>query len=238
MQRFVIGALIALFLVGVADARRGRRGRRRTRAPGHLLLKSTTTGAEVFINNTKVGEVPLDEPIRLAPGEYTVKITKRGYTQYLDVFRVDPGKTTTLDVDLLPVAGILVVTSEEPEARVYIDDKFVGTTPLEVEVLIGQRKIRVKKAGFYDLKLTRQAIAGERLKVRARLKPLPVGTTPYRPAPPPPPKWYEKWWVWATVAGGAAAVALTVTLSVTIANQDEIAEFGAQYNWKASGLRF
>ena len=93
-------------------------------------------------------------------------------------------------------------------------------------------------AGDYDFVLTRGAKAGQKQEVFVRLKPLPIGTTPYRPAPPPPRRWYDKWYVWAGVAGGVAAVALTVSISVTIATKDEIGGFGADHQFKTSGLRF
>ncbi|MCA9670990.1 MAG: PEGA domain-containing protein [Myxococcales bacterium] len=239
MRKLLVAALALLTLlssVGDVDARRRRR-RRRRRGHGYLQLNSTTTGADVLIDGNKVGTVPLPDRLRLRTGKHTLKLTKKGFTQYLDVFQVRRRQTTKLEIDLLPVAAIFVIRANEADARVYIDGKFVGTTPLETEALIGKRAIRVRKAGFYDVLLEKKATAGQTINIEAELKPLPVGTTPYRPPPPPPPKWYEKWYVWAGIAGGVAAVAVTVTLSVTLATKDPIEDFGAQYKWKTQALR-
>lgn len=228
---------VLVIVVGVIAALAPADARRRPR-PGFLNVNSTTAGAKVFVDHQEVGETPLAEPIELPVGQHTLKMTKRGYTQFLEVFTIRPGKTTELEIDLLPVAGVLVVETDVKDARVYVDGKFVGTTPLETEVLIGKRAIRVRKAGYYDHEVTRATIAGQSQTVKVQLVPLPVGTSPYRPPPPPPPKWYEKWWVWASIGGGVAAVALTVSLSVTMASKDEISDFGPQYHWKATGLSF
>lgn len=231
------GFTLVMVVAGVVGAVAPAAARKRART-GSLNVNSTTSGAKVIVDHKDVGEIPLAEPIELPVGQHTLKMTKRGYTQFLEVFTIRAGKTTELEIDLLPVAGVLVVEADVDDARVYVDGKFVGTSPLETEVLIGKRAIRVRKAGYYDHVVTRATIAGQTQKVKVHLVPLPVGTSPYRPPPPPPPKWYEKWWVWASIGGGVAAVALTVSLSVTLASKDEISDFGPQYHWKATGLSF
>jgi hypothetical protein len=213
------------FLLAAAPAQ----ARSRYADKGWLRLTSMTAGATVSIDGQEVGTLPFPEPIPLAAGKHTLKIVKRGYTEYLDVFGIKRGKTTDLDIDLLPYAGILVVTSRVPEARVFIDGKFEGTTPLEVEVLIGKRSVRVAKAGYYDFIATVSSIAGKVFKVRARMKPLPIGSNPYRPRPAPPPRWFEKWYVWAGIAGGVAAVTLAIVIPVTQANKDQIPREGVDF---------
>ncbi|MCC6749653.1 MAG: PEGA domain-containing protein [Deltaproteobacteria bacterium] len=220
----------AAALVALASSSTG--GAAPARGPTGLQLQSTTTGAEVIVDGQLVGRVPLPEVVRLKPGKHTLKLVKPGYTQYLDVFTVTRGKVTTLDLDLLPVAGILEIQAQVSEAKVFVDGKFVGTTPLQTEVTMGKRALRVSKAGYYDFVGERQAIAGEVLRMTVRLKPLPVGTTPYQPAPPPPPKWYERWYVWAGAAGAATA-ATAIILGVTLSRGDRVDRFGPEHRWRA-----
>jgi len=207
---------------------------RRARAPGKLQISSMTDGATVMVDGKEVGTIPLPQPLRLAPGKHTLKITKRGFTEYLDVFTIRARKTTVLDIDLLPFAGVLVVSSNETDSQVFVDGKFAGKAPLEKEVLIGKHTVRVRKPGYYNFIKTFNCIAGKVVELKVDLKAMPVGSTPYRPTPPPPPKWYEKWYVWAGAAGGLAAVTLAVVIPVLMLSGDEVEDFGADYRWSSA----
>ena len=105
--------------------------KRRSKRYGYLQLECNTEGAEVFVDSQPVGQVPLGRRLRLGAGKHTVKITKQGFTQFLDVIKVRPRRTTRLEIDLLPMAGVLKVTANVAEALVHVDGQFVGTTPLE-----------------------------------------------------------------------------------------------------------
>jgi hypothetical protein len=225
MHRFAVLPVVLLLAAGAEARPRG--------GTGALQLNSTTSGATVLVDNKEVGAVPLPGSMELPVGKHTLKITKRGYTEFLDVFTIRRGKTTKLDIDLLPYAGILTITSSVNGARVFIDGKYEGTTPVEKEVLIGRRTIRVTKAGYYDFIATIKSIAGQEKQLRARLRLLPIGTTPYRPKPPPPPKWYEKWYVWAGAAGALAVIAVAVAVPVTLARKNAIDDFGPEKRWFA-----
>lgn len=217
----LVGLLALTFAIPDADARR----RRRAGGFGTLEINSMTDGAQVEIDGSKVGVLPFAKPLRVKVGKHTLKLTKKGYTEYLDVFTIKRRKTTSLDIDLLPYAGVVKIICNVEEARVFIDGKFVGTSPLEHEVLMGKRTIRVRKAGYLEHIGTFKSIAGKTKTVKITLKAMAVGTTPYRPPPPPPPKWYEKWYVWAGAAGGVVAVTLTVVISVVVANQSDLEDF-------------
>jgi hypothetical protein len=214
MHRFLVPALVLLVAAGAEARPRG--------GTGSLQLNSMTTGAVVLIDGKEVGALPLAGAVELPVGQHTLKIMKRGYTEFLDVFTIARHKTTKLEIDLLPYAGILTVSSSVPGARVFIDGKFEGTTPVEREVLIGRRAIRVTKAGYYDFIASIKSIAGQDKALHAKLRLLPLGTTPYRPKPPPPAKWYEKWYVWAGAAGAVAVVAVAIAVPVTLANKNSI----------------
>jgi hypothetical protein len=216
----LIAVLVTTWFLGPADAE----ARRKKPRTGTLVLRSMTDGASVQIDGREVGTTPIADPIVLPAGKHTLKMTKRGHTEYIDVFNIAQGKATELDLDLLPFAGVLIVTSTVAGARVFVDGKFEGVTPLEKEVLVGPKQIRVTKAGYYDFIATYKSIAGKTKRLSARLAQLPLGSDPYRPKPLPPRKWYEKWYVWAGVAGGAVAIALSIALPVTL-RKDPLEEF-------------
>ena len=198
---------------------------------GVLVLSSQTEGAEVFIDGTLIGKTPLKDPVQLKPGKYTLKMSKRGYTEYIDVFTIRAKKETKLDIDLLPVAGILRITANVQPGRVFVDGKFVGETPLETEIPAGARTIKVTKGGYRELVKKVDVVAGQPQNLDLTLEELPADQNPFRPPPPKPPKWYEKWWVWTVIAGGATALALIVALPSYYLGRDPVAAFGPQFCW-------
>lgn len=225
--------LVPLLLIMGLQAAEGRRPRNRhVAAPttGSLDVASTTTGAQLFIDGAAVATLPLAQPLVLPAGQHTVKLTKDGYTQYLDVVVVAPGEVAQLAIDLLPVAGVLAVKANVADARVFVDGRFVGFAPLEAEVDVGPRTIRVTKAGYRDFIVARRAVAGQRLTLEAGLDQLAAGTTPYRPLGTRP-KWYERWYVWAGAAGGVAAVTVAVLVPVLAAAKDPVDGFRSDYRW-------
>ena len=227
IRRGQLGFLLVL-LVGLmpldAEARK-------KKGFGMLEISSITKGALVRIDNKEVGTLPI-KALRLRAGKHTIKVTKRGYTEYLDVFTIKPRDTTVLDVDLLPFAGVFIIACNEPDARVFVDGKFVGNTPVETEVLIGERKVKVTKPGFYDFFQALDSVAGKTLDIEVKLKEMPVGSTPYRPPPPPPPKWYEKWYVWVGAAGGLAAITAAIVVPVVLTSGDPIDDFDPDFHHK------
>lgn len=222
-----------VLLVGSVGQAEARSRRRRAKRVGTLQIASQTTGAEISIDGKLVGTLPLPKPLRLKPGKHTLKLTKKGYTQYLDVFRIRRGRRTTLSIDLLPMAGVLWVSSNVEGSLVYVDGQFAGTAPVETEVLVGERAVRVSKPGYHDFIGQLKARGGSRHEIRASLRPLPVGTSPYRPAPPPPDQWYEKWYVWAGAAAGVAAVAVGIIVPVLLTRGDPVEDFEADYRFRA-----
>ena len=198
---------------------------------GSLVLLSQTEGAEVFIEGKLVGKVPLSGPISLKPGKYTLKMTKRGYTEYIDVFTIRPRKRTRLDIDLLPVAGVVRVTANVTGARLFVDGKYTGDTPLEVDVPPGLHTLKLAKGGFREAEKKIEVIAGKEMNLDLVLEELPPEQNPFKSPPPRPPRWYERWWVWAVVAGGATAVALAIALPSYYLSRDPIDAFGPQFCW-------
>jgi hypothetical protein len=200
------------------------------RGGGVLEVSSTTTGAEVSIDGERVGTIPLAGPLTtLTPGEHTIKVEKPGFAPYIDVFRVDRKKPARVEVELVPVAGVVKVKSNVEAARVYVDGKFIGEAPVTAEIAVGPRAIQVSKGGYKDFFQNIAAVAGQEVNLDVLLEELPVGINPYKPPPPPPPRWYEHWWVWTVGAVGVGAVITAVVVPVYYVTRDPIGDHcGAQ----------
>jgi hypothetical protein len=217
------GSLVLLVCVagGVAAAQHAPTSGR----TGTFELGSATTGAEVTIDGEKVGTVPLAPIGKLMPGEHTIKIEKPGFAPYIDVFRIERKKPTKLEVQLVPVAGVLRIKANVEAARVYVDGKFIGEVPLVKEVNVGARAIQVSKGGYKDFFQNVSTVAGEDVNLDVVLDELPVGANPYKPPPPPPAKWHQKWWVWTVSAIGVGVVVTAVVVPAYYATRDPTAGY-------------
>jgi hypothetical protein len=193
---------------------------------GALDLQSTTPGADVYVDGEKVGTIPLPTPLsNLTPGEHTIKVEKPGFAPYIDVFKIDRKRPTRVDVELVPVAGVLKVKANVEAARVYVDGKFAGEAPLTNEVSVGAHAIQVSKGGYKDFFQNVASVAGQDVNLDIQLEELPAGINPYKPPPPPPPKWFEKWWVWTAGAVGVGVIVTAVVVPIWYVTRDQVGDF-------------
>lgn len=183
--------------------------RNRRRAPSKLAqleISSLTDGAEVFIDGAFVGLIPLDGPIEVEPGEHVIKVSKRGYVDYLETHVIKRGrKPYVVEADLLPFSGILIIQTQPASAQVLVDGAFVGETPFEGEVESGDRTITLQSTGFLPHEERRLIVAGETyfLDLVLQSEPPPIEETPF----------YTTWWFWtgvAVVLAGGTIAAFTL----------------------------
>ena len=183
--------------------------------PTGLLVRCPTEQADVYIDGEVAGKTPLAAPLSLSPGEHTIRVSRPGYTPYIDVFKVKNGQVTKLDVEILPISGVLRVTVKGGgEGRVFVDDRYSGPTPLEAEVPTGSHAVRVERYGYYPESFAISSVAGQVFEREVDLKQKPAELMK------PQTKWYQKWWVWTLGAVGVAAVATAVIVPVVLSKRD------------------
>ena len=213
----VCTALIGLVLVPAdAMARRGKKKKKKPVAAekvdnrGTLLIFTTTSGASVDIDDKPVGQLSLDEkPRKLAPGQHTIRVYMRGWTEYIDTFIIKPGVETELEIDLIPVAGIVKVKTELPGATVKVNGKVLGVTgaqALDRDVAAGDVTMEISRPGYLTITKKLKVEAGKQLPpISVKLEPMQMIQAP---------DFYETWWFWTVVgvavAGGATASVFAV----------------------------
>jgi hypothetical protein len=213
IPRVVAGLVVLAMLVAPAAPAHAQGGAKKAKKPaaaprtGLLHVKVTVDGATIEVDGSEAGTSPLEAPIRLTVGAHAVKVSKGGYAEYLDTVKIGTNQTTSLEVDLLPFAAVVSVTTRPPGADVTVDGKLVGQSPLRTEVEAGQHELRVSLDGYHDAAQEIAVQAGQSYDLDLPLTALP---------PPPKPiaahdaPIYKKWWFWA----GAGVVAVGATALV------------------------
>jgi hypothetical protein len=162
---------------------------------GDLQVGSTPSGAAVFLNGDFKGNTPVDDTLDindLAPGTYTITLTRAGYVDYTKSVDVVAGGKTQVSALLqpsgqAPTTATAQISSTPSGAEVYVDNVFVGLTPLTFSnVVPGQYSIDIRLAGYNTFSTTGMVTAGQNIQVFAALSPVAPVTTPTTKAPVSP----------------------------------------------------
>ena len=184
------------------------------RKTGTVEIISATVDAKIFVDSEYVGDLPLDEPLVLPTGEHTFKITKRGYTDYMEVIVIQEGENDPLFVELFAVAGILIIDTEQPGAIVSVEGDVMGKTPFEGEIQPGRHSIMVTRKGHKDYVQMLDIEAGEEYFLDIKLERLEDGGVgEIRDTDETP--WYKSWWFWTATGVVLAGVTTFAILALT-----------------------
>lgn len=116
--------------------------------PGLVTIESLELeGARVRIDNVDIGTTPLvDAP--LEAGEHELVVSKERYLPYTERITI-AGRAIRerFEVNLEPAWAVVSLTSQPPGAEVLVDGESLGTTPVNVELLQGERDLTLKLAG-------------------------------------------------------------------------------------------
>lgn len=180
-------------------------------------------GATVRLGNRRLGKTPLEAPVQVNAGKFTLEVNSDQHLPYEQEVDLAGGKTVTLNValDSKETHGFLAVRSPEPGVSVWVDGKLRGMVPLELRVRAGQRRIELRKEGFGTVTTSAVVEAGKRKEVTIQIEDEPA--------------LYEKWWFWTSIGVVAAG---TVT-AVIIHGKEKEADVGTIPPGQISaGLRF
>jgi len=127
---------------------------------GGLLIKSQPSGAEVWLDQTKMkGTTPLTLS-GLVAGEHQLVLSK-GEFHYGGKVEVQPDRFTTVSLTLEKARGHLEVLSTPPEARILLDGREVGQTPkMLIGIEAGSHTITLHKDGYLSTRRTIEVAPG------------------------------------------------------------------------------
>jgi serine/threonine protein kinase len=148
-------------------------------ATGRLVVQSAPAGALITIDGRPHGMTP--QTLRnLAFGRHTLKIARPGYlprSTQLELTERQPSRTVS--VTLEPGAdaraagtGSISVDTRPRGARVFLDGKVVGTTPLKLPgIKAGPHAVRIELAGYKSISTNVTVKAGAETAVAVTLEP-------------------------------------------------------------------
>jgi hypothetical protein len=165
-----------------------------TTHPGHLLVRSTPAGARVTVDGKDAGVTP--SVVReLAAGAHRVRVARDGYTaveRRIVITSARPAQSLTIPLARERVAsrvaqtsepepatpgtlgkfvGTLFVDSRPSGAKVFVDGKLTGTTPLSLaSVAAGEHAVRLEYDGYRRWTSSVRVVASEQNRVTASLE--------------------------------------------------------------------
>ena len=153
---------------------------------GDLRVSSTPSGAAVYVNGNFEGTTPPDSLLDitdLAPGAANVLLKKSGYADYQTTAVIESGKLVQVFATLQPApvqasTATAEITSTPGGANVYIDNMFVGITPLTFQnVTPGTYTVQIRLDGYTPYSSTGQVVAGQDIVIAVSLAPVATPTT-------------------------------------------------------------
>ena len=86
---------------------------------------------------------------RIPAGDVELSATAKGYKPFVQKLRLGEGETQSVTIQLEVQPASLKVVSIPEKARVYIDNNFRGTTPLDIpDIDAGPHRVRVEQQGY------------------------------------------------------------------------------------------
>jgi len=151
-----------------------------------LLIRSTPAGAIVTVDGKESGRTPATVR-ELAIGPHQVTVSRSGYApsdRRIVLTRTRPVQSMTVALErparaaaapaaprAAAFAGALTVDSRPGGAKVFLDGKLVGSTPLSLQtVAAGEHAIRLERDGYRRWSSQVRVVTSEQNRVTASLE--------------------------------------------------------------------
>jgi len=115
---------------------------------GDVKVTSYPPGAVILLDGKDSGEKTPATLKDVAAGQHILRLSKGNLAETKQL-TVQPDITTTVEVELKPGFGSLIVESTPPGAEISVDGVVRGISPLRLDtVMVGSHKIDLKKEGY------------------------------------------------------------------------------------------
>ena len=118
---------------------------------GVIHIWASPENTKVYVNNQYLGEAPISTDL-LAPGEYHIHLEQPGYYEVDMTAEVVPLHIQEVESRLKQKVGnsTLFISTTPDRAEAFLDDTYIGITPLKVEkVLAKGHRLVFMKPGYH-----------------------------------------------------------------------------------------
>ncbi|MCX7796003.1 MAG: PEGA domain-containing protein [bacterium] len=142
-------------------------------AEGALVVFSEPLGADVYIDGRYYGKTPITIQ-RIPVGRKIVTLKMAGYADWSDDILIETGQISQINA-VLKLAGTLQVSSNPPGARVYLNGKDIGTTPLSnSSIPEGTHNLSIELFGYKPWRGIIEIIPRQITNIFANLESAPI----------------------------------------------------------------
>ncbi len=113
-----------------------------------LLLVQTYPWCNVYLNYSLLDKTPMQKPLSVQPGKYLLGLQNPGYPSYSDSIAIRPHRLNEITINLDSVFTRLEI-HVVPWGKIYIDGKYVGTSPLQRPLFITKETHQVEVKNRY-----------------------------------------------------------------------------------------
>ncbi len=150
---------------------------------GFLAISSEPSEANVYVDGKDYGKTTAFIT-DLAAGTHELKLEKQGYLTVTKNIVITKGETLKLDETLQTISSqrtYLIVKTDQPDARIYIDDNLKNTGEHAESVIIGSTHTYKIECNLYHTE-TGTVTVNERMTIEKKLRPafgyINVSTSP------------------------------------------------------------
>ncbi len=118
---------------------------------GFLDVSTLPVKADIYLNGKHYGTTPRIIP-NLLIGDYTLKLEKEGCAPITKNITIEENQTVAVKEQLQTGKEIVIKTDKSGD-MVYIDENYVGTTPLTTNVSYGKHKVKAARGSQIATKI-------------------------------------------------------------------------------------
>ncbi|GMU51569.1 MAG: hypothetical protein AMXMBFR33_07150 [Candidatus Xenobia bacterium] len=136
--------------------------------PGIVQVESHPPGAAVVVDG-KRHQAPCT--LKLSPGSHEVKVALQGYKSHVERVELSAGQSFKLVARLESASGAVRFSTQPKGARIYLEGRLKGVSPLELKGLPPRRfQVLVVKPGYLDYLGAVDVVAGKTRNLSVNLK--------------------------------------------------------------------